>query len=50
MTNPLKVLLQIQNGFLQFESTLHTFHTQELNWVQNKSIFLDSIVNLKKIK
>jgi hypothetical protein len=22
--------------------------TQELNWVQNNSIFLDSIVNLKK--
>jgi hypothetical protein len=29
---------------------VHTFHTQELNWVQNNSIFLDSIVNLKKNK
>jgi hypothetical protein len=27
---------------------VHTVHTQELNWVQNNSIFLDSIVNLKK--
>jgi hypothetical protein len=27
---------------------VHTFHTQELNWVQNNSKFLDSIVNLKK--
>jgi hypothetical protein len=24
MTNPLKMLLQMQNGFLQFESTLET--------------------------
>jgi hypothetical protein len=28
---------------------VHTVHTQELNWVQNNSIFLDSIVNLKII-
>jgi hypothetical protein len=25
-------------------------YTQELNWVQNNSLLLDSIVNLKKIK
>jgi hypothetical protein len=24
---------------------VHTVRTQELNWVQNNSIFLDSIVN-----
>jgi hypothetical protein len=28
---------------------VYTVQTQELNWVQNNSIFLDSIVNLKQI-
>jgi hypothetical protein len=29
---------------------VHTVHTQELNWVQNNSIFLESIVNLERNK
>jgi hypothetical protein len=29
---------------------IQTVHTQELNWMQNNSIFLDSIGNLKKNK
>jgi hypothetical protein len=30
--------------------TFFILYTQELNWVQNNSILLDSIVNLKKKK
>jgi hypothetical protein len=31
-------------------TTFFILYTQELNWVQNNSILLDSIVNLKKKK
>jgi hypothetical protein len=31
-------------------TTFFILYTQELNWVQNNSILLDSIVNLKKSK
>jgi hypothetical protein len=30
------------------KSMVYTVHRQELNWVQNNSIFLDAFINLKK--